>query len=78
VGALQHGRKTIHTEDDLVKLKSENPTLYQSATMWKYPPAVDADTAVKRATANLTSETFGGMVEADITGREFSQGDGHM
>ena len=69
---------TIRTEADLVKLKSENPTLYQSATMWKYPPTVDAQTAVKRAAANLTSETLGSMVEADTTGGEFSQGDGHM
>jgi len=28
VGALQHGKKTIHTEADLVKLREANPTLY--------------------------------------------------
>lgn len=33
----------------------------RGATMWKYPPTIDAQTAIERATANLTSETLGGM-----------------
>lgn len=42
----------------LVSSKRQN---VRGATLWKYPPSVDAQTAVKRAVAKLTSETYGGM-----------------
>lgn len=42
----------------LVSRKRQN---VRTATMWKYPPSIDAQTALQRATANLTSETYGGM-----------------
>lgn len=44
----------------LVSSKRQN---VRGATLWKYPPSVDAQTAVKRAVAKLTSETYGGMGE---------------
>lgn len=33
----------------------------RGATMWKYPPTTDAQTAIKLSTSDLTSETLGGM-----------------
>jgi hypothetical protein len=33
----------------------------RTATLWKYPPTIDAQTALERAAANLTPETLGGM-----------------
>lgn len=45
----------------LVSRKRRN---VRTATMWKYPPSIDAQTALQRATANLTSETYGGMEDS--------------
>lgn len=42
----------------LVSRKRQN---VRTATMWKYPSSIDAQTALQRATANLTSETYEGM-----------------
>lgn len=45
----------------------------RGATMWKYPPTTDAQTALKRAASDLTSETLGGMAGSINQGGEFWQ-----
>jgi len=46
----------------------------RGATMWKYPPTTDAQTALERAASDLTSETLGGMEESvPPTGQELNQ-----
>jgi len=46
----------------------------RGATLWKYPPTTDAQTALKRATSGLTSETLGGMDASVSQGGGLHQG----